>query len=103
MHKTLLIKIHDVKVRHDDRSHLGGGLRSPEQRGDGGGAGDGEPEQAGLRPGDLDLPAPPGRDIQRRHHGVHGLGPGGEAPHHYQAAHSLTTHRPATSQAGNCV
>ena len=101
MHETLLIKIHDVKIRHDDRSHLGRGLRPPQQRGDGGGPGDGEPEQAGLRPGDLDLPAPPGGDIQRRHHGVHGLGPGCPAPHHHQAPSSLTTCWPGWG--GDCL
>ena len=40
------------QVWHDDRGDLRRGLHPPEQRGDGAGARDGEPQQAGVRPGD---------------------------------------------------
>ena len=91
---------HD-KVWHDDRGDLCRGLHPPEQRGDGAGPGDGEPEQAGVRPGDdhnitkyiitiiitgdRDLQPPREGDLLRRDHRVHGLGQRGQAPRHHQA------------------
>ena len=40
------------QVWHDDRGDLRRGLHPPEQRRDGAGTRDGEPQQAGVRPGD---------------------------------------------------